>query len=246
MAGHSKWSNIKRKKGAADQKRAAIFSKLSRELAVATREGGPDPEANARLAQAIVKAKASNMPNDNINRAIERASGGTDGDNYEEVTYEGYGPGGVAVLIRSLTDNRNRTAGEVRHAFDKHGGNLGTSGCVAFMFQTKGVLVIERTEELDEETLMMAALEAGADDIETEDEAFIIYTDPADFNAVEANLTEAGYSFAQAEIQQIPDNYVALNSSDQSEHMEKLIDDLEDSDDVQDVWHNWEPVDEAV
>ena len=245
MAGHSKWNNIKRKKGAADAKRAAIFTKLGRELAVAVREGGPDPEANARLAAVIVKAKASNMPNDNINRSIQRAAGSGEGADYEEITYEGYGPGGVAVMVRSLTDNRNRTAGEVRHAFDKHGGNLGTTGCVSFMFQNRGVLVIERSEALDEETVLMEALDAGASDVESEDEAFIIYTDPGDFTAVETAMSEAGYSFAQAEIQPTPDNYIALADLDQSEHMEKLIEDLEDSDDVQDVWHNWEPDEET-
>lgn len=245
MAGHSKWNNIKRKKGAADAKRAAIFSKLGRELAVAVREGGPDPEGNARLAAAIVKAKASNMPNDNISRSITRAAGGGEGADYEEITYEGYGPGGVAVMVRSLTDNRNRTAGEVRHAFDKHGGNLGTNGCVSFMFQNKGVLIIERTDEMDEETVMMAALEAGAEDMETEDEAFVIYTEPDAFAAVEAALTDAGYTFAQAEIQPTPDNYIELADVLQCEHMEKLVEDLEDSDDVQDVWHNWEPAEEV-
>ena len=245
MAGHSKWNNIKRKKGAADAKRAAIFSKLGRELAVAVREGGPDPEGNARLAAAIVKAKASNMPNDNINRSITRAAGGGEGADYEEITYEGYGPGGVAVMVRSLTDNRNRTAGEVRHAFDKHGGNLGTNGCVSFMFQNKGVLIIERTDEMDEETVMMVALEAGAEDMETEDEAFVIYTEPDAFAAVEAALTDVGYTFAQAEIQPTPDNYIELADVLQCEHMEKLVEDLEDSDDVQDVWHNWEPAEEV-
>ena len=240
MSGHSKWHNIQKTKGAQDDKRAAAFTKISKEMIVAVKEGGgiADPAYNSRLATVITKAKAANMPNDNIKRVLEKAAASGSGDNYETITYEGHGPCGVAVIVETMTDNRNRTAGNMRHHFDKFGGNLGTNGCVSWSFDKKGVLVIDNSEEeLDEEEVMMDAMEAGADDFEAEDDCFTIYTLPDDFNDVVAKLSK--YTFASAQIEMVPQNYQSLNP-EQAALMEKLIDIMEDDDDVQNIWHNWE------
>ncbi len=242
MAGHSKWSTIKRKKGANDQARAKVFTKLGREIQVAVKSGGPDPTTNARLKDAIAKAKSSNMPNDNITRSIQRAAGSGNESDFDEITYEGYGPSGVAVIVRTLTDNKNRTAGEVRHAFDKHGGNLGTAGSVGFMFEDKGSIVITKEAAPDEDSLMMEALEAGAEDIINEDEFYLIYTDPADFAQVKEQLEEAGYELEDAVVEPVPSTWVNVDDEDVRKNLEKMIDMLEDNDDVQDVFHNWENV----
>ncbi len=241
MSGHSKWHNIQKTKGAQDAKRAAAFTKIAKELIVAVKEGGgiTDPANYTRLATIINKAKAANMPNDNNKRCLEKAAGGGSGDSYETITYEGYGPGGVAVIVETMTDNRNRTAGSMRHHFDKFGGNLGASGCVAWSFDKKGVLVIDNEDgDYEEEEVMMDAMDAGADDFEAEEDCFTIYTDPDDFNAVVANLSK--YTFASAQIEMVPQNYQKLESEEQAVMMQKLIDAMEDDDDVQNVWHNWE------
>ena len=241
MSGHSKWHNIQKTKGAQDAKRAAAFTKISKEMIVAVKEGGgiTDPANNSRLATVITKAKAANMPNDNIKRILEKASGAGSGDSYETITYEGYGPGGVAVIVETMTDNRNRTAGSMRHHFDKYGGNLGASGCVSWSFDKKGVLVIDNEDgDYDEEEVMMDAMDAGADDFEAEGDCFTIYTLPDDFNNVVANLSK--YTFASAQIEMVPQNYQKLESEEQITLMEKLIDIMEDDDDVQNVWHNWD------
>jgi YebC/PmpR family DNA-binding regulatory protein len=239
MSGHSKWSTIKNKKGKIDAKRGQIFTKLAKYIAVASREGGPDPDMNAKLKEAVAKAKAANMPNDNIDRAIKKGAGDLQGGSYEEIVYEGYGPGGVAVIVETLTDNKNRTAGDVRHAFDKNGGNLGTSGCVGFIFTKKGQIMIEKTADLDEEELMMVALDAGADDIETSDEGFEISTEPADFGGVCDALKDAGYELASAEIAMVPSTEVELEDPGDIKKMLKMIDMFDDNEDVQAVWHNW-------
>jgi len=240
MSGHSKWHNIQKTKGAQDAKRSAAFTKIAKEIIVAVKQGGSgDPANNSRLATVIAKAKAANMPNDNIKRTIEKALGAGNTDNYESVIYEGYGPSGVAVIVEALTDNRQRTAPEVRHIFDKYGGNLGATGCVSWSFDEKGVIVIER-EDLDEDTVMMDALEAGADDMEAGEECFEVYTDPAAFAEVLAALEEKGYSFLSAKVEMVPQNYIKLSDPDDIKNMEKLIDYLEENDDVQNVYHNWE------
>lgn len=245
MAGHSKWSNIKRRKGAEDAKRAKIFTKMGREIQVAVRDGGADPEFNPRLAAAIARAKAANVPNDNIERSIKRGSGADGGVDYDEITYEGYGPGGVAVIVQSLTDNRNRTAGEIRHLFDRNGGNLGTSGSVTFMFETIGTFFVE-AGEFDEEELMMIALEGGADDIsrveaEEEQEIFEINCQAKDFHKVETHLKESGVTIVESSLEPTPENYVTIDDEEIAKKVEKLIEDLEDSDDVQNVYSNYEP-----
>ncbi len=240
MSGHSKWHNIQKTKGAADAKRSAAFTKIAKEMIVAVKQGGSgDPANNSRLATVIAKAKAANMPNDNIKRTIEKALGAGNTDNYEAVTYEGYGPGGVAVIVEALTDNRQRTAPNVRHIFDKYGGNLGATGCVSWSFDQKGVLVIER-EDLDEDVTMMDALDCGAADFEAEDEVFTVYTAPDDFAAVLTALEEKGYTFLSARVEMVPQNYVTLTSEEDVKNMEKLIDFMEEDDDVQNVWHNWD------
>ncbi|KNF09244.1 DNA-binding regulatory protein, YebC/PmpR family [Gottschalkia purinilytica] len=244
MAGHSKWANIKHKKGKMDAQRGKIFTKLSRYITVAVREGGSDPEYNAALKSAIEKAKAENMPNDNIDRAIKKGAGDLDGANYEEIIYEGYGPSGVAVFVECLTDNRNRTASDVRHAFDKFGGNLGSTGCVAWMFDRKGLIVIDKDDNIDEEEIMMQAIEAGAEDFSSEDEVFEITTSAEDFTGVRDTLKEAGYTFSTAELAYIPQNTSKLEEEKDIKNMVKLIDALEDSDDVQNVYHNWEVPDD--
>ncbi len=242
MSGHSKWSTIKRKKEKTDSARAKVFTKIGRELAIAVREGGgSDPASNSKLRDCIAKAKANNVPNDNIERIIKKASGESDGKSYEALTYEGYGPCGVAVIVETLTDNRNRTAADLRHYFDKFGGNLGTAGCVSFMFNEKGVIIIENEDgELDEEKVMEDALDAGCTDFQAGDDMFEVYTEPSDFNAVVSDLESKGYSFVSADIEQIPDTYVSIDNEDASVKMQKLLDMLEDNDDVQNVFHNWE------
>ncbi len=242
MSGHSKWSTIKRKKGANDAQRAKIFTKIAREIIVAVKAGGPDPDNNSSLKDAIAKARSNNMPNDNINRTIKKAAGDNDTANYESITYEGYGPAGVAVIVNALTDNRNRTAADVRHAFDKNGGNMGQTGCVSFMFDRKGVIVIE-DEDLDEETVTMDALEAGAEDLEVDGEIAEITTDPNEMGAVRDALAEK-YTISSAEVSMVPQTMTQLTDEGQIASMTKLLDMLEDNDDVQDVYHNWEMPDE--
>jgi YebC/PmpR family DNA-binding regulatory protein len=238
MSGHSKWHNIQAKKGKADAARGKIFTKLGRELLIAVKEGGPDPAGNSKLKNVIAKCKAANMPNDTINNAIKKAS--TSNENYEEITYEGYGPNGVAVIVEASTDNKNRTAADVRHVFDKAGGNLGTTGCVSYMFHKKGVMIIERAStEMNEDELMMLALEAGAEDFEASEEIYEITTEPADFTAVREKLEETGLTFLEAEIQMIPTTTVSLDEKG-AEKMERLIEKLEDLDDVSEIYHNWE------
>ena len=238
MSGHSKWHNIQKTKGAADAKRSQIFTKIAREMIVAVKTGGSgDPANNSRLATVIAKAKAANMPNDNIKRTIDKALGSGNTDSFENVTYEGYGPNGVAVIIEALTDNRNRTAPEVRHLLDKYGKGLGAT--VSWSFDRKGVIVIE-SEDLDEDTVMMDALEAGADDMQADDEVFEVYTDPDAFAAVTETLEKKGYVFLEAGVQMVPQNYVKLTAEDDIKNMEKLIDLLEENDDVQAVYHNWD------
>lgn len=240
MAGHSKWNNIKNKKGKEDAKRGKEFTKLGRYIMVAAKEGGGDLEYNPSLKAAIEKAKAANMPNDNIDRAVKKGSGELGSDDYEEIIYEGYGPAGIAVFAECLTDNRNRTAPDVRHAFDKNGGNLGQSGCVTFMFDRKGILGIERDDNIDEDELMMTAIELGAEDVLSEEEGLEVITTIDDFNQVRDGLKEQGYEFAMAELTYIPQNTIQLTDDEDIKNMEKLIDMLEDSDDVQEVYHNWE------
>jgi YebC/PmpR family DNA-binding regulatory protein len=242
MSGHNKWSTIKQKKGKNDAARAKVFTKIGRELAVAVREGGSaDPSVNSKLRDVIAKAKAANVPNDNIDRIIKKAAGDNDSANYESVTYEGYGPNGVAVIVEALTDNRNRTAGEVRHYFDKFGGNMGTQGCVTFMFEKKGVLVIEREElEASEDKVMEDALEAGASDFEADDDIFTIYTEPEDFSGVRDDIAAKGYEFASAEVEMVPNTYTTLESQESKDNMQKMLDMFDDNDDIQNVWHNWE------
>ena len=239
MSGHSKWNNIKRKKEKTDAAKAKIFTKIGREIAVIVKTGGANPNENSKLKDVIAKAKAANVPNDNIERIIKKAAGEGDGANYEELIYEGYGPCGVAVVVETLTDNRNRTAGEMRHYFDKCGGNLGQSGSVMFMFDRKGIIVIE-SEGLNEDTVMEDALEAGAEDFEFDGEIFEISTAPNDLGAVRDALEGKGYSFVSAEVAYVPQTMSSIDDGDMVTKMEKLIDMLEENDDVQEIWHNWE------
>ncbi|NLN42460.1 MAG: YebC/PmpR family DNA-binding transcriptional regulator [Clostridiales bacterium] len=239
MAGHSKWANIKHKKSKTDAQRGKLFTKIGRQIAVAVKEGGSDPETNSKLRDAIANARAANMPNDNIIRSIKRAAGELGNVTYEEITYEGYGPNGVAVIVQVLTDNRNRTAGEMRYIFDRSGGSLGATGCVSWMFDRKGLILIEDSEDIDEEELMMQALEVGAEDIELEDGLFEILTDPADFSQVREGLEKSGYKIASAEVAMLPQNYVQL-TGEQYEQALSLFEKLEDHDDVQNVYHNLE------
>ncbi len=239
MSGHSKWSTIKRKKEKTDNARAKVFTKIGREIAVAVKEGGPDPASNSKLKDIIAKAKANNVPNDNIDRIIKKASGDGNGANYEEIIYEGYGPSGIAVMVETLTDNRNRTAAEMRHYFDKNKGNMGQSGCVSFMFSHCGSIVIE-AEDIDEETLMEAALEAGASDFIRDEDVFIVRTEPNDLGLVRDDLEEKGYKFVSAELEYIPSTYTKLTDEEDLKMMSRLLDMMEENDDVQDVWHNLE------
>lgn len=239
MSGHSKWANIKRKKEATDSARAKIFTKIGREMAVVVKEGGPDPANNSKLATLIAKAKANNVPNDNIERIIKKAAGEGNKNNYETMVYEGYGPCGVAVIVECLTDNKNRTAGDVRHYFDKFGGNLGTSGCVSFMFSDQGTVIIENNGA-DEDKIMEDCFEAGADDFSIEDEVIEITCGPNNVTAVSEALTGLGYKVISAEADKVPSNYTKLEDEDAIKKMNLLLDTLEDNDDVQNVYHNWE------
>ncbi|MBQ9478510.1 MAG: YebC/PmpR family DNA-binding transcriptional regulator [Selenomonadaceae bacterium] len=239
MSGHSKWANIKRKKGANDAIRGAMTTKIGREITIAVRMGGADPTGNMRLKLALSKAKANNIPKDNINRAIQKGLGATDGANYEEITYEGYGPGGAALMLDILTDNRNRTAASVRHIFSKHGGNLGENGCVSWLFHKKAVFVVDKESFEDEDELMTIALDAGAEDFAAEDEAYEITAAPEDFDAIEAALAEHKIETASAEITQVPDTTVTLAGKD-AEKMQNLLDALDEDDDVQNVYGNYE------
>ena len=226
MSGHSKWHNIQAKKGKADAARGKIFTKLGRELLIAVKEGGPEPAGNSKLKSVIAKCKAANMPNDTINNAIKKAS--SSNENYEEITYEGYGPNGVAVIVNASTDNKNRTAADLRHVFDKAGGNLGTNGCVSYLFNKKGVIVIDKTKtKLSEDELMLLAIDSGAEDFQSEEECYEITTDPADFTTVREALEKENIEFEQAEIQMLPTTYIELDEKT-SERMQKLIDNLED------------------
>ncbi len=244
MSGHSKWSNIKHKKEKSDSQKAKIFTKIGREISVVVKQGGPDPASNFKLKDVITKARSVNMPNDNIMRCIKKAAGEGGGDNYEDITYEGYGPKGVAVIVETLTDNRNRTGGDMKHYFDKYGGNLGAMGCVSWMFDRKGVIIVSKESGADEEALMMDALDLGADDFNAEEEYFEILTAPENFSAVTGGLEEKGYTFESAEISMIPQNYTKLTEPDDIKLMNKLLEMLEDNDDVQNVWTNLESDDE--
>ena len=239
MSGHSKWSNIKHKKEKSDAAKAKVFTKVGKEIAVAVKAGGPDPVSNSKLKELIAKAKSLNVPNDNIDRIIKKSSG-ADAVDYEEVTYEGYGPSGVAVIVEATTDNRNRTGGNVRHFFDKYGGNLGQSGCVSFMFEDKGVIIVEKESGADEDKLMEDALEAGAEDFIADEEVFEIYTVPADLMAVKEDLEAKGYVIASAEKDKIPSTYVNLTDEEDIKKMNLLIEHLEEDDDISEIYHNWE------
>ncbi len=243
MSGHSKWNNIKRKKEKTDGAKAKIFTKIGREIAVAVKEGGADPNNNSKLKDLIAKAKANNVPNDNIDRCIKKAAGDSDRNEYESITYEGYGPCGVAVIVEALTDNRNRTAGDVRHYFDKFGGNLGQQGCVSFMFSQKGLIIVPNNG-IDEEKLMEDVFDAGADDFNVEDDIVEIFTDPTALFAVRTALEEKGYTFESVELEYIPSTYTAIDDPDTAVKMQRLLDMLEDNDDVQNVWHNWDAPEE--
>lgn len=240
MSGHSKWKNIAGKKGKTDAARGKIFTKLGRELLMAVKQGGPDPAGNSKLKDVIAKSKANNMPNDTIANAIKKAAGAGNNETYEEVVYEGYGPNGVAVIVNASTDNRNRTAAEIRHVFDKVGGNLGTSGCVSYMFDKKGVIVIEKSStKLSEDDLMLLALENGADNLESEEEYYEITCNPSDFSKLREELEKNGLTFVEAEVQLIPSTGISLDEKN-SEKMQRLLDNLDDIDDVIEVFHNWE------
>lgn len=240
MSGHSKWATIKRKKGALDAKRGKLFTKIGRELVVAVKEGGPDPDSNSKLRDAIAKAKANNMPNDTIQRSIKKAAGEDSSKEYLEMVYEGYGPSGIAFMVETLSDNKNRIAGDLRHYFDKYGGNLGQTGSVGFMFDRKGIIVIAKNANLDEDTVMMDALDAGAEDFSAEEECFEIVSAPESFSAVREALEEKGYNFEQAEISYVPKTTTELTNEEDLKNIEKLIEMLEDNDDVQNVYHTWE------
>ena len=245
MSGHSKWNNIKNKKEKTDAQKAKVFTKIGKEIAICVREGGGDPNSNGKLRELIYKAKASNVPNDNIERAIKKAMG-ADSVQYEEITYEGYGPSGVAVIVETATDSRNRTASDVRHFFDKYGGNLGSNGCVSYMFEDTGVIVLlrEDNEKVDEDQLMEDALEAGAEDFSEEEDSFeVLTTEPSDVYAIRDALAAKGYKIESAEEAKIPNTYVTLESEDDIKNMTQLIEHLEDSDDVQEIYHNWENCD---
>lgn len=243
MSGHSKWHNIQKTKGAADAKRAQAFTKIAREMIVAVKEGGGgDPKSNSKLATVIAKAKAANMPNDNIKRTIDKALGAGSTENFEKIVYEGYGPNGVAVIVETMTDNRNRTAGEMRHYFDKYGGNMGAANCVSWSFDRKGVVVIDNEDqELEEEAVMMDAIEAGADDFEADGEVMTVYTGEDNVAEVSEALTQKGYTLLSAQVEMLPQNgYIKLTDEGDIKNMQKMLDMFEDNDDVQNVWHNWE------
>ncbi len=239
MSGHSKWANIKRKKEATDSAKAKIFTKIGREMTVVVKEGGADPNNNAKLRDLIAKAKSNNVPNDNIERIIKKAAGDGDKNNYETLVYEGYGPSGIAVIVECLTDNKNRTAGDIRHFFDKFGGNLGTTGCVSFMFSTKGIIILEYAGQ-DEDKVMEDCVEAGASDFNIEDDVIEVTCEPADTSSTREALASLGYGIISAEIEQIPSTYSTLEDEDAIKKMNLLLEHLEDNDDVQNVYHNWE------
>ena len=240
MSGHSKWNNIKRKKEKTDGARAKVFTKIGREIAVAVKEGGGNPASNSKLAALIAKAKANSVPNDNIQRIIKRAEGG-DKTEYEAITYEGYGPGGIAVMVETLTDNRNRTAANMRHYFDKYGGNMGATGCVSWSFDKKGVIVInDEDQELEEDKVMEDALEAGAADFAPDEGVYTVYTDPDDVASVAEALTNDGYELLSAQAEMVPQNTVKLTDEGDIKNLQKMLDMFEDNEDVQNVWHNWE------
>lgn len=240
MSGHSKWHNIQKTKGAADAKKAKVFTKYAREMAIAIREGGSaDPNANSKLAATIARAKTENVPNDNIKRTLDKYKAGGAAENYEYITYEGYGPGGIAVIVDCLSDNRNRTVAEVRHHLDKYGKGMGNAGCVSWQFDKKGVLVMDG-EDKDEEAVMMQAIEAGAEDFVSEDDVFEIYTSIDEFDAVRSKLQSAGFEFLEAEIQMVPQSYISLTDEEDIKNMDKMLEALEENDDVQNVWHNWD------
>ncbi len=243
MSGHSKWKNIMHKKEKTDAQKAKVFSKVGKEITVCVKEGGPDPVSNSKLRDLIAKAKSLNVPNDNIDRIIKKATA-ADSANYEEIVYEGYGPSGVAVIVEALTDNRNRTGGDVRHYFDKYGASLGQTGCVSYLFTDKGVIIIAKDAALDEDKLMEDALEAGAEDFVDEGEIFEIYTTPEDLDFVNKTLTDKGYKIESAEKDKIASNYVTLDNEDDLKKMRLLIEYLEEHDDVQEIYHNWESPDE--
>lgn len=241
MSGHSKFANIKHKKEKADAAKGKIFTKIGREIAVAVKEGGPDPANNKKLSDIIAKAKSNNMPNDTIERSIKKAAGDTNSANYESVTYEGYGPSGIAIIVESLTDNKNRTAANVRNAFTKGSGNVGTPGCVSYMFDKKGQIIIDKEEfEMDADELMMLALDAGAEDFSEEEDCFEIYTDPDSFSEVREVLEGQNIPMASAEVTMIPQNYVTLSDEGDIKNLQKTLDLLEEDDDVQNVYHNWD------
>lgn len=242
MSGHSKWANIKHKKEKMDAQKGKIFTKLTKDIIMAAKEGG-DPETNSKLRDAIEKAKANNLPNDNIQRAIKKGTGELSGGNLEEVVYEGYGPAGSAIIVEALTDNKNRTAGDIRHIFDRSGGSLGSSGCVAWMFDKKGLITIEKNENIDEDELAMLVIDAGADDFSSDGDEYEILTDPSNFQAVKDAIKSAGYEMSSAEITMIPQNTVKLSDSDY-EKFEKFIEKLEENDDVQEIYHNVDVPDE--
>lgn len=237
MSGHSKWKNIMHKKAKTDAQRAKVFTKIGKEIAIAVRDGGPEPTANTRLRDLIAKAKSLNVPNDNIDRVIKKASG-ADSVQYEMLTYEGYGPGGVAIIVEAATDNRNRTAGEVRHYFDKFGGNLGTSGCVSYLFAEKGVVVVSGIK--DEDEFMEACMDCGALDFTSEEDHGEVFTDVSEISAVREALEAKGYTIESADPEKVPSNYVRLEDEDQITKMNRLLDALEDNEDVTEVWHNWD------
>ncbi|NLW88494.1 MAG: YebC/PmpR family DNA-binding transcriptional regulator [Clostridiaceae bacterium] len=240
MSGHSKWSNIKRKKEASDAVKGAVFTKVAKEIAVAVKQGGPDPETNFRLKDVISKAKSANMPNDSISRAIKKASGSEEGDDYEEILYEGYGPGGVAVMVRTLTNNRNRTAGDVRHLFDKFGGNMGVSGSVAFLFQQKGTLLVDAEEFPDEDAVMLDALEAGAEDFVSGGDYFEIVTAYEEYYTVKEALEQKNYTFADSSQGPVPVTRVKVEDEDTIAQIERLLEKMDENDDIQEVFHNME------
>ena len=241
MSGHSKFANIKHKKERNDAKKGKVFTIIGREIAVAVKEGGPDPANNFKLATVIAKAKAANMPNDTIERGIKKAAGDNGGAAYEYMTYEGYGPGGTAIIVKTLTDNKNRTAADVRSAFSKGGGSIGTPGCVSFMFDEKGQIIIDKEEcDMDPDDLMMIALDAGADDFEEEEDSFEILTEPDALQGVVSELEANGIAIESSEVMMIPQNYVSVTDEKQAASIQKILDLLDDSDDVQDVYHNWE------
>ncbi len=238
MSGHSKWANIKHKKDKADAARGKIYTKIGREIAIAVKEGGSNPDSNSKLRDVIAKAKANNMPNDNISRSIKKAAGEMGSINYEEINYEGYSAGGLAIMVECLTDNRNRTASDIRHYFDKFGGNLGASGSVSWMFDRKGLIVVDRKPGMDEDEMMMMALDAGASDMKPSEDAFEVYTEVADFSSVREALEKAGCTFLSAELTRVPQNTTTVTDPETLEKIGKLLEALDDMDDVQNVYHN--------